>query len=242
MIEVRNLHKSFKDICALNDVSFSAADGQITGLIGPNGAGKTTTLRVLYTLVRPDSGGASVDGFDTMRDQRAVQRRIGVLSDSRGLYKRLTPREHIRYFGRLHGLRGPNLEAEIDQLIELLGMKELADRRVAGFSRGEQMKVALARALVHRPANVLLDEPTNGLDVASSRAMRTLVRRIRDDGRCVVFSSHIMQEVEELCDRIVVLGQGRVLADDTPEALRRATGQDNLEEAFMVTANAANAA
>ncbi|MEE8204295.1 MAG: ATP-binding cassette domain-containing protein, partial [Alphaproteobacteria bacterium] len=213
MIEVRDLRKAFKNVEALRGISFDAPDGEITGLIGPNGAGKTTTLRILYTVLTPDRGAAAVDGFDTARDTRQVQRRIGVLSDSRGLYPRLTAREHIRYFGRLHGMKGVALEREIDALIDMLDMGEFADRRVNGFSRGQTMKVALARALVHRPHNVLLDEPTNGLDVASSRAMRALIRRIRGEGRCVLFSSHLMQEVAALCDRIIVIGNGLVLAN-----------------------------
>ncbi len=233
MIEVRDLHKAFKSVEALRGISFDAPDGEITGLIGPNGAGKTTTLRILYTVLRPDRGSASVDGHDTANATREVQRRIGVLSDSRGLYPRLTAREHIRYFGRLHGMNGAALEHEIDALIDMLDMGAFADRRANGFSRGQTMKVALARALVHRPHNVLLDEPTNGLDVASSRAMRTLIRRIRGEGRCVLFSSHIMHEVAALCDRIVVIGDGTVLARGTPDEIKQATGETDLEEAFM---------
>ncbi len=233
MIEVRDLYKSFKNVRALDGISLTAEDGQITGLIGPNGAGKTTTLRILYTVLGPDRGSAAVDGFDTVRARRDVQRRIGVLSDSRGLYPRLTAREHVRYFGRLHGMRGAALERRIDDLFDMLEMGEIAERRAKGFSRGQTMKVALARALVHRPHNVLLDEPTNGLDVATSRAVRALIRRIRDEGRCILFSSHLMQEVEALCDKVVVIGKGRVLANGTPAELRRATGADDLEDAFM---------
>ena len=173
MIAIHDVHKSFRTVEALKGVSFAAADGEITGLIGPNGAGKTTTLRILYTVLNPDRGTAAVDGFDTVAATRDVQRRIGVLSDSRGLYVRLTTREHIRYFGRLHGLKGAALEREIDRVLEQLNMAEIADRRTKGFSRGQVMKVALARALVHNPHNVLLDEPTNGLDVASSLDLRT---------------------------------------------------------------------
>ncbi len=233
MIEVADLEKSFKAVHALRGVSFSASDGEITGLIGPNGAGKTTTLRILYTVLRPDSGTATVDGFDSRKAPREVQRRIGVLADSRGLYPRLTAREHVRYFGRLHGLRGAVLENRIDELIRMLDMDEIADRRTKGFSKGQTMKVALARALVHNPHNVLLDEPTNGLDVASARAIRDLIRRIRDEGRCVLFSSHIMSEVEQLCDKLVVVGHGVVLANGTVADLRRSTGKQDLEEAFM---------
>ena len=233
MIEVLGLEKSFKAVRALRGVSFSARDGEITGLIGPNGAGKTTTLRILYTVLRPDGGAATVDGFDTRADSREVQRRIGVLADSRGLYPRLTAREHVRYFGRLHGLKGAALERRIDDLFVTLDMGTFADRRSQGFSKGQTMKVALARALVHRPHDVLLDEPTNGLDVASARAIRELIRRIRDEGRCVLFSSHIMHEVEQLCDKLVVIGEGAVIANGTVDELRCSTGESDLEEAFM---------
>lgn len=234
MIEIRELHKSFGDTKALQGVSFTAPDGQITGLIGPNGAGKTTTLRILYTLLRPDRGTASVDGFDTVKEPRKVQRSIGVLPDTRGLYPRLTGREHVRYFGRLHGVNGAELDKRIGRLISILGMEQFSDRRAKGFSKGQQAKVALARALVHEPHNVLLDEPTNGLDVASSRTVRGLIRSIRDRGRCVLFSSHNMQEVGTLCDRVVVISKGQIAHNGTLEDLRRATGKDDLEEAYLV--------
>jgi len=233
MIEVKDLHKSFGPIQALQGVSFTAPDGRITGLLGPNGAGKTTTLRVLYTLLRPDRGSASVDGYDVLRQPIDVQRRIGSLPDARGLYPRLTARENVRYYGRLHGLKGEELERRIDVLIALLEMEAIADRRTDGFSTGERLKVAIARALVHGPSNVLLDEPTSGLDVMSTRAMRTVIRRLRDDGKCVLFSSHIMQEVSALCDHIFIIDRGRVVAGGTPEQLRQATGQANLEDAFV---------
>lgn len=233
MIEVKGLRKSFNGVEVLRGVDFTARDGQITGLIGPNGAGKTTTMRMLYTVLRPDSGSALVDGYDASLDRLNVQRRIGVLPDNRGLYPRLTAREHVRYFGRLHGLGGAALETRIDRLVERLGMMDFADRRSKGFSKGQTLKVALARALVHEPANVMLDEPTNGLDIASSRAVRDLILEIRDQGRCVLFSSHIMSEVEALCDRIIVISDGLIVADGAPEELRLATGQGNLEEVFL---------
>jgi sodium transport system ATP-binding protein len=235
MIEVSNLHKAFGAIDVLRDVNFSARDGEVTGLIGPNGAGKTTTLRILYTVLRPDAGTARIDGHDTVHNRQAVQKSIGVLPDNRGLYPRLTAREHVRYFGRLHGLGGRDLETRIDRLIEILQMEDIADRRAKGFSKGQTLKVALARALVHDPHNVMLDEPTNGLDISSSRAVRALVRRMRDEGRCILFSSHIMQEVEALCDRIVVINDGRIVADGTPTELRQATGHADLEEVFLQT-------
>jgi len=236
MIEVRNLRKSFKDLVAVENVSFSAKDGEITGLIGPNGAGKTTTMRILYTIMRPDSGQALVDGFDAVADPQQVQRRIGVLPDNRGLYPRLTAREHVRYYGRLHGMKGEALESSIEEMIDTLVMRDVADRRTKGFSKGQTLKVALASALVHKPHNVMLDEPTNGLDVDSSRAVRDMVRRIRDEGRCVLFSSHIMSEVQALCDRIIVMGHGRVVAEGTPDDLADLTGQADLEEIFVAIA------
>ncbi|MBI3710237.1 MAG: ATP-binding cassette domain-containing protein [Proteobacteria bacterium] len=239
MLEVRDLHKSFRGVHAVRGVSFQARDGEVTGLIGPNGAGKTTILRMLYTVLRPDSGTMLIDGVDAASDRRAAQRRIGVLPDVRGLYPRLTAREHVRYFGRLHGMRGAELESRIDRLIALLDMREFADRKSKGFSRGQQMKVALARALVHEPHNVMLDEPTNGLDVATSRAVRQLIGDMRAAQRCVLFSSHIMQEVAALCDRIVILAQGRVVLAGTPDELRRHTGLDDLEEVFMAATGTA---
>ena len=233
MIEVRGLRKRFGDVEAVADVSFAAGDGAVTGLLGPNGAGKTTTLRMIYGLSEPDDGELLIDAVDVTKDPLAAQARIGVLPDTHGLYPRLTSREHARYAGRLHGLNGADLEARIDGLIETLDMTSIADRRVSGFSHGERAKVSLARALVHGPQNVLLDEPTNGLDVMSTRAMRTLIRRLRDDGKCVLFSSHIMQEVSALCDTIVILSAGRVAARGTPDELRAQTGHENLEDVFV---------
>lgn len=233
MIEVRDLHKSFDGLRAVRGVSFTARDGAITGLIGPNGAGKTTILRLIYTVLNPDSGKTLVDGLDARLDRRAVQRRLGVLPDVRGLYPRLTGREHVRYFGELHGLNGPELDRRTAELIEALDMEDFIDRRTRGFSRGQQMKVALARALVHQPHNVLFDEPTNGLDVATSRAVRNLIRGFRREGRCILLSSHIMQEVAALADYIVIVAAGRVALQGRPDELRRATGRDDLEEIFM---------
>jgi sodium transport system ATP-binding protein len=233
MIQVHGLSKSFGEIRAVQDVSFFAPDGQITALLGPNGAGKSTTLRMLYTLLRPDSGSAQVDGFDIRRSPLDVQRRIGVLADARGLYPRLTSRENIRYYGRLQGLQGETLEKQIQTLMRLLDLGAIIDRRTEGFSTGEKLKVAIARALVHDPKNVLLDEPTNGLDVMSTRAMRQFIVRLRDDGRCVLFTSHIMQEVAALCDQIVIISRGEVSATGSPDDLRKQTGQENLEDAFV---------
>ena len=233
MIEVKNLHKSFGDVIALQGVTFTAPDGRITGLLGPNGAGKTTTLRIIYTVLKPDRGTAIVDGYDTGCAAREVQQRIGALPDSHGLYPRLTTRENIRYYGRLQGLKGAVLEKSINEMIRMLDMQEIADRRTEGFSHGERLKVAIARALVHGPQNVLLDEPTTGLDVMSTRNMRTFIRRLRDEGKTVLFSSHVMQEVSALCDHIVVIALGKIVASGTPDELRQTTGQANLEDAFV---------
>jgi sodium transport system ATP-binding protein len=233
MIHAIELHKRFGEKVAVDDVSFVAPDGRITGLLGPNGAGKTTSLRMISAMIRPDRGRAEIDGFDTAIEREQVLRRLGVLPDARGLYPRLSARENVRYYGRLHDLDGAALEREIDRLFGLLDMAELADRRVHGFSQGERMKVAIARALVHRPHNVMLDEPTNGLDVMSTRAMRELVRRLRDDGCCVVFSSHVMQEVAALCDEIFVVARGKVVAHGSPDELREQTGKQDLEDAFV---------
>ena len=233
MIEVRDLQKAFGAVRAVGGVSFSARDGEITGLLGPNGAGKTTTLRMLYTLMKPDSGQVLVDGIDAAIDALAVRRRLGVLPDARGLYKRLSARENIDYFARLQGLDAPTRRARIDALIDALDMADVAERRTEGFSQGQRVKTAIARALVHDPRNVILDEPTNGLDVMATRAMRSFMHRLKDEGRCVLFSSHIMQEVGALCDRIVVIARGKVVADAAPDALREQTACANLEDAFV---------
>jgi len=237
MIEVQGLRKSFHSgggaIVAVDGVSFVARDGEITGLLGPNGAGKTTTLRVLYTLMQPDAGRVLIDGLDPSTQAGEVRRRLGVLPDARGLYKRLTARENIAYFGQLHGLDAVVMSERIERLAAALGMQDFMDRRTEGFSQGQRTKTAIARALVHDPRNVLLDEPTNGLDVMTTRGLRQFLRGLRAEGRCVLLSSHIMQEVAALCDRIVVIAQGRVVAQGTAEELRAQTGEPNLEDAFV---------
>lgn len=233
MIDVVDLHKSFGDINAVQGVSFTARDGEITGLLGPNGAGKTTTLRMLYTLLAPDSGTIAVDGADPVADAVAVRRLLGVVPDSRGLYQRLTARENIRYFARLHGLDKAVMEARLAHLVEALDMAAFIDRRTGGFSQGQRVKVAIARALIHQPKNILLDEPSNGLDVMSTRALRTFIRNLKNDGHCVIFSSHIMQEVAELCDRIVIISHGRVVANGTPTELLAEANESSLEDAFV---------
>ena len=236
MIRIDGVTKSFGkrgEIHAVREVSFTAPDGQITGLLGPNGAGKTTLLRMLATLIVPDAGNASIGGLDVVRERYAVRENIGVLSDARGLYPRLTARENIRYFGALHGQSGIELEGRIAMLLHALGLDALADRRTQGFSQGEKMKVAIARALVHDPATVLLDEPTNGLDIMSVRALREQMRQLRGEGKCLLFSSHVMQEVAALCDRIVILGAGQVVATGTAAELIAQSGAATLEDAFV---------
>jgi sodium transport system ATP-binding protein len=236
MIAVDSLSKSFgkrREVKAVDSVTFTAADGEITGLLGPNGAGKTTLLRMLATLVVPDAGRANVAGLDVVADRRAVRARIGVLSDARGLYPRLTARENIRYFGRLHGLAGHALERRVDALADKLGLAAIADRPAQGYSQGEKMKTAIARALVHDPDTILLDEPTNGLDIMSVRALREQLKTLRAQGKCLLFSSHVMQEVAALCDRIVILGRGRVVAAGTAAELLAQSGASTLEDAFV---------
>ena len=239
MIEAHDLWKAFGATQAVAGVSFAAQDGEITGLLGPNGAGKTTTLRMLYTLMRPDRGRIRVDGFDAASAPIEVRRRIGVLPDSRGLYKRLTARENVEYFARLHGMNPQQARDRCSELLCALQMQTLADRRTEGFSQGERVKTAIARALVHNPRNVILDEPSNGLDVMANRGLRDVLRGLRAEGRCVLMSTHIMQEVIALCDRIVIIAYGRVVADGTPEALRAHSPERNLEDAFMKIIGAA---
>ena len=237
MIEVDNLHKTFKaksgPVHAVRGVGFTARDGEITGLLGPNGAGKTTTLRMLYTLMQPDKGSVRVDGTDIAADATAVRRNLGVLPDARGVYKRLTARENIAYFGELHGMSKAAIAERTRALSAALDMDDILDRQTEGFSQGQRTKTAIARALVHDPRNVILDEPTNGLDVMTTRAMRGFLQQLRAEGRCVIFSSHIMQEVAALCDRIVIIAKGQVVAAGTADELRAKFGESNLEDAFV---------
>jgi len=233
VIRVEGLAKRFGDVDAVKQVTFTAPDGAITGLLGPNGAGKTTTLRMISTLVQPTAGRAQVDGVDTASDALAVRAKLGLLSDARGLYARLTARENITYYGRLRGLDEKAIDSAIAKFGEWLDMKPLMDRRTDGFSQGEKMKVAIARALVHDPRNVVLDEPTNGLDVMTTRSLREAIRRLRDEGKCVLFSSHVMQEVSALCDDIVIIARGEVVAEGDPEHIREASGCESLEDAFV---------
>jgi len=233
VIEAQRLEKHFGAVTAVREVSLRALDGRITGLLGPNGAGKSTTLRMLYTVLAPDRGDALIDGCSVMREPLAARARLGVLPHGAGIYPNLTARENILYFGALQGLSRAARRARAAELVQLLEMEEFADRRARGFSQGERVRTALARALVHSPRNLVLDEPTNGLDVMAVRALRRLLRQLRDAGHCVLFSSHVMQEVSALCDEVVVIAHGVVLEHGTPEQIRARTGAASLEEAFV---------
>ncbi|HEY4342020.1 MAG TPA: ATP-binding cassette domain-containing protein [Steroidobacteraceae bacterium] len=233
MIEARHLHKRFGTVTAVEDVSLTAPDGSITGLLGPNGAGKSTTLRMLYTVLRPDTGDAFIDGISAGEHSLEARRRMGVLPHGAGVYPHLTARENILYFAQLHGLARADCEQRAAQMIELLEMADFADRQAKGFSQGQRLKTALARALVHGPQNILLDEPTNGLDVMAVRTLRALLLKLKAAGRCILFSSHVMHEVAVLCDDVVVIAAGQVVAQGTPDELRARAGTADLEEAFI---------
>jgi sodium transport system ATP-binding protein len=233
MIEAEGLHKRFGSVVALSGVGFRAGDGRITGLLGPNGAGKSTTLRILYATLSADAGQARVDGEIVSATNTAARVRIGVLPHNAGLYPALSARENIEYFGRLAGLTRVAARARADELIEMLDMQEIATRHAKGFSQGQKIRTALARALVHAPRNLILDEPTNGLDVPAVRKLRALLVKLREAGHCIVFSSHVMQEVAMLCDEAVVIAAGKVVATGTPEALRERTGAASFEDAFV---------
>jgi sodium transport system ATP-binding protein len=233
MIRVDDIHKSFGKVHAVRGVSFEAPDGKITGLLGPNGAGKSTTMRVLYTVLRPDEGHATIDGVDVVADSLGARRRIGALPHSAGLYPHLTARENVAYFAKLCGMDKAEIDDRVAELIRLLEIEEFAERRTKGFSHGQRTKVALARALVHDPRNVILDEPTSGLDVMATRSLRELILKLKDEGRCVLFSSHIMQEVAALCDDICIIANGKVAIDDSIDGIRERTGCDDIEDAFV---------
>ena len=233
MILVDDLHKSFGDVKAVKGLSFEAKDGRITGLLGPNGAGKSTTLRILYTVLRPDQGTATIDGADVVMHGLDARAKIGALPHGAGLYPHLTARENIVYYARLYGMDCDLIAGEVQRVIDQLDIGEFADRRTKGFSQGQRTKVALARALVNGPQNIILDEPSNGLDVMAIRSLRELIRALRAAAKCVLFSSHVMQEVAALCDEIVIIAEGRVALHDSPEGIRNSTGCDDLEEAFV---------
>jgi sodium transport system ATP-binding protein len=233
MISVQNLAKRFGAVTAVDGVSFTARDGAITGLLGHNGAGKTTSLRILYGLLKADAGSATVDGVDVLKEPLAVQARIGVMTDAHGLYPRLTAREHIEYFARLRGMSAERVRARSDELIRQLAMEDITARRAEGYSQGERMKVCLARALVHDPQNLILDEPTNGLDVMTTRSVRTILQGLKAANKCVLLSSHIMQEVSALCDEVIVITAGKVLYQGGLEQMLVHTGERSLEDAFV---------
>jgi sodium transport system ATP-binding protein len=233
MITVTGIHKSFGKVHAVRGVSFDAPDGKITGLLGPNGAGKSTTMRILYTVLRPDEGQATIDGVNVVEDSLGARKLIGALPHSAGLYPHLTARENIAYFAKLCDMDKAEIDDRVDEIVRLLEIEDFADRRTKGFSHGQTTKVALARALVHDPRNVILDEPTSGLDVMATRSLRGLILKLKDEGRCVLFSSHIMQEVAALCDDICIIAHGKVAIDDSIEGIRERTGCDDIEDAFV---------
>jgi sodium transport system ATP-binding protein len=233
VIVVNDIHKSFGKIRAVRGVSFDAPDGKITGLLGPNGAGKSTTLRILYTVLKPDQGSASIDGADVVSDSLRARQSIGALPHGAGLYPHLTARENVAYYAKLCGLEKDSIEERVDSIVDLLEIDDFADRRTKGFSQGQRTKVSLARALVHNPQNIILDEPSNGLDVMATRSLRKLILKLKDDGRCVLFSSHVMQEVAALCDDIVIIANGKVAIDDSADGIRQRTGCDDFEDAFV---------
>lgn len=233
MIRVDGLQKSFGDVQAVRGVSFAAEDGRITGLLGPNGAGKSTTLRILYTVLKPDSGTATIDGINVITDGLQARGRIGTLPHGAGLYPHLTARENILYYAKLYEMNPQTIEESVQKIIDQLEINDFADRRSKGFSQGQRTKVALARSLVHGPQNIILDEPSNGLDVMATRALRDVIRKLKAAGKCVLFSSHVMQEVAALCDQIVIIAEGQVALHDSPDGIRAATGCDDLEDAFV---------
>jgi len=233
MLEVTNISKTFGDFKAVDSVSFGANNGEITGLLGPNGAGKTTCLRILYGLLKPVHGSASIDGIDVHQAPIKARQSLGIFPDQFGLSERLTAREQIEYFATLHGLTGAVLKTALDRVINDLDMSDFSNRRTEGFSQGQRMKVTLAQALVHQPQNLVLDEPTRGLDVMSTRILRQHLLQLKAQGHCILFSSHVMQEVSALCDRVIVMAQGKVVAQGSPQQLCQLAGKDNLEEAFV---------
>jgi sodium transport system ATP-binding protein len=232
MIEVSGLSKTFSGRAAVRGLSFTAADGAITGLLGANGAGKTTTVRMICGVLRPDSGVVRVDGH-AAGDAAARQGCLGALLDHAGIYSRLTARENLTYFGRLRGMPEAILARRVDEVLGLLGLGALADRRTAGFSQGERMKTALGRAILHSAPNLVLDEPTNGLDILSVRSLREILRRMRDAGTCILLSSHVLEEARALCDRVVIISGGRLAGEGSPGGLCERTGTPSLEEAFV---------
>ncbi|QNB00891.1 ATP-binding cassette domain-containing protein [Massilia sp. Se16.2.3] len=233
MIEAHDIHKRFGAVHALSGVSFRAADGKATALLGPNGAGKTTLMRTLVGLLGRDRGQVAIDGIDPAVDPLGARRHIGLLTDQFGLYERLSTREYLRYFGQINGMDKAAIARRTDEVTELLGLEDIPDRAAKGFSQGQRIKVALARTLLHRPRNLLLDEPTRGLDVMSTRALRRALAALRAEGCCIILATHVMQEVTQLCDDVIVIAQGRTVAQGSPQELCRQTGIASLEDAFV---------
>jgi sodium transport system ATP-binding protein len=229
MISVQNLYKRFGNVRALSGLSFEARDGEITGLLGANGAGKSTALRIACAIMRPDSGSAHIDEICSTEAPIAALRKIGAVLDHTGLYARLTTREHLAYFAELHGVP-PH---RVQETLAMLGLEEIADRRSTGFSQGERMKTALGRALVHGPRNIILDEPTNGLDVPAVRALRDVIKRLRDQGACILFSSHVLEEVRTLCDKVCIMAGGRQVAQGTPDEICVLGETKSFEDAYV---------
>lgn len=233
MIDVKNLHKSFGPVQAVTDLSFSLAAGEVFGLLGPNGAGKTTTLRMLATLLKPDRGEATVGGYNILTQAEQVRSKIGVVNGGMGLYDRLTGREVLRYFGKLYRLTPSQIEARIELLDELLELGETLTRRCETFSTGMKQKIVIARAVIHDPPIIFFDEATVGLDVMARRAVINFVKRYPSETRTVVYSTHVMSEVEELCDRAAIIYQGRLVALDSVMGLKAQHGAQSLEQAFF---------
>jgi len=233
MLKVDNLSKTFGDFTAVESISFAAQDGEITGILGPNGAGKTTCLRILYGLLKPNTGSAFIDNIDVDESPIDARKSLGIFPDQFGMSERLTAREQIEYFAQMHGLTGKALKEALDRVISDLDMSEIADRRTEGFSQGQRMKVTLAQALVHQPKNLVLDEPTRGLDVMSTRLLREQLLALKAKGHCILFSSHVMQEVAALCDKVIVVAKGKVVAQGSPTELCELAGKEHLEDAFV---------
>lgn len=237
MLEIQKIDKFYGDVEAVSQLSFSARDGEITALLGTNGSGKSTTLKAIAGLIEPTSGFVNVDEIRVSSDPLSARKRLGFFPDQFGLYPRLTSREHIAYFGRFHGLRGAALDEAINTASELLGMSDILDRRTEGFSQGQRMKVALARTLVHNPRNLILDEPMRGLDITSIRMLRGLMQTLQSDGRTILFSSHVLSEVDLLSDRVVLIDKGKLVADASPQELKKQAGCSSLENAFLILTN-----
>lgn len=234
MIKLSSLSKRFKDVQAVENLSLEVKTGEIFGLLGENGAGKTTTLRMLATMLKPTAGTAMIAGYDILKQPAEVRRHVGILfGGEAGLYDRLTARENIAYFGRLSGMDSASIKKRIDLLCQTLDMSDFIDRRVGKFSKGMKQKVTIARAIVHNPEVMLLDEPTVGLDVTAARTLQEFIKQCKTEGKAVIFSSHIMSEVERLCDRIGIIHKGKLVAIGTLQELKQQYSNDNLEEIFV---------